>query len=394
MLCELLSWNSLGGGIGGWIAVGVANVFLTPVLLVYWAIVIYVAPCFRSLLETCCCKILSGLCGDACVFTDAAFPANDTSAGKAGVKWARISEIKLKGKGGETKLSRLFSNIEPGDIAQGQLGDCWLLAALATLAERQHLIMNCFLTTHYNPRGKYALKLYDQKASQFKTFEIDDKIPVDSNNCPLYSNATTNESWVLLLEKGFAKMRGGYKALEGGLPLDAMTTITGFNGERFIIDKKDDKIWHKMRAMHSANCLMSCGSKGEDRTREEGREAVKGSIVGGHAYSVLGLYEPMLSTEKVRLLKLRNPWGNFEWKGKVRGRERHTDASSLQFPPDAPFFSPHPDTQTTYSGATVTRLGRSIPEWLWRLAAPPRQTTGSSTLSGTIFAYSLTSLMS
>ena len=59
-------------------------------------------------------------------------------------------------------------------------------------------------------------------------------------------------------------MRGGYKALEGGLLLDAMTTITGFNGERFLIDKKDDKIWHKMRAMHSANCLMSCGSKGED----------------------------------------------------------------------------------------------------------------------------------
>jgi hypothetical protein len=37
-------------------------------------------------------------------------------------------------------------------------------------------------------------------------------------------------------------MRGGYKAMEGGLLLDAMTTITGFDGERFLIDKKDDKI--------------------------------------------------------------------------------------------------------------------------------------------------------
>lgn len=38
--------------------------------------------------------------------------------------------------------------------------------------------------------------------------------------------------WPLLLEKAFAKMKGSYQALAGGFPLDAMKTMTGFEGER------------------------------------------------------------------------------------------------------------------------------------------------------------------
>lgn len=254
---------------------------------------------------------------EMCLFTDQSFPCNDSNAGGTNVKWVRLQEVEIKSSGAHKKIDRLFSIIQPGDIAQGALGDCWLLAALATLAERPHLLQNCFKTRSFNPRGKYTLRLYDAKAKAWKNITIDDYIPVNANNVPLYTGATSNEMWPLLIEKAFAKMRGGYKALEGGLPLDAMQTITGFSGERFSIDANEDsKVFHKMRKMYDAGCVLACGSIGKDNTREEGRDKVQGSVVGGHAYSVLGIYEPMLSTEKVRLLKLRNPWGSFEWKGK------------------------------------------------------------------------------
>jgi hypothetical protein len=60
---------------------------------------------------------------------------------------------------------------------------------------------------------------------------------------------------------------------------------------------------------------MAAGTKGVDRTREEGRDSVQGSIVGGHAYSILDVHTPLLTTETIRLLKMRNPWGSKEWTG-------------------------------------------------------------------------------
>jgi hypothetical protein len=283
-------------------------------------------------LGTCCCNVLFAV---RCVkqwflFVDSDFPCNDCNAGGHGVKWRRLHEVQIptkstqvnqKGKNKTSKpaaVGRLFDRIEPTDIAQGQLGDCWLLAALATLAERPEVIQSCFITRSFNPRGQYKLRLYNKKTTKFEIITVDDFIPCNSDGCPMYTQLSGNEMWPLLLEKAFAKMRGGYGKLNGGLPLDAMITITGFTGEHISVDLKQadqQQLFERLRKCVQNKCILACGSKGVDRTREEGRGALKGSIVGGHAYSVLGVYEPMLTTNKVRLVKLRNPWGSFEWDG-------------------------------------------------------------------------------
>ena len=38
-------------------------------------------------------------------------------------------------------------------------------------------------------------------------------------------------------------------------------------------------------------------------------------IISGHAYSVIAAEEFLLLGRKVRVLKMRNPWGKTEWKG-------------------------------------------------------------------------------
>jgi hypothetical protein len=39
-------------------------------------------------------------------------------------------------------------------------------------------------------------------------------------------------------------------------------------------------------------------------------------IAGGHAYSLLAGYEIMVKGQLIKLVKLRNPWGDKEWLGR------------------------------------------------------------------------------
>jgi len=43
----------------------------------------------------------------------------------------------------------VFDDIEPGDIKQGLLGDCYFLCSLSSLAERPNLIRRLFETKTY-----------------------------------------------------------------------------------------------------------------------------------------------------------------------------------------------------------------------------------------------------
>lgn len=47
--------------------------------------------------------------------------------------------------------------IEPADIKQGALGDCWFMCALASLAERPALVDHIFITKEVNDTGIYRL---------------------------------------------------------------------------------------------------------------------------------------------------------------------------------------------------------------------------------------------
>lgn len=69
--------------------------------------------------------------------------------------------------------------IQPNDVVQGALGDCWLLAALASLAEFPGAIENCFISFEHSSRGKYWFKLFDARIGKRKRvyIHIDDYIP-------------------------------------------------------------------------------------------------------------------------------------------------------------------------------------------------------------------------
>lgn len=118
-----------------------------------------------------------------------------------------------------------------------------------------------------------------------------------------FSHCKSNETWLPLIEKAYAKAHGDYFAIEGGFASEGIEDLTG--GVGVVINPEDimckDRFWKEQLSQVNVKYLFGGGSK---------PTATKG-FVGGHAYAVLRTWEE----GDVRLVKLRNPWGEVEWEG-------------------------------------------------------------------------------
>ena len=224
------------------------NILFFPCVTVYQAVRIYVCPCawlyFSSTLDSVLCGLFRLICC-ACCFrhTDRRFPPNASSLGDwdgkspaevdKEIKWERATDIfksrwseKEKQEGRRVKLYE--DGIEPKDVAQGDLGDCWLIAALACMAENPGFIRKIFVTPRYNSRGKYTVRLFDGQTGRWTHVSVDEYLPVKKKDGRLlFAQPKGNELWVVIIEKAFAKFCGDYNQLKGGQMVWAFQALTG-----------------------------------------------------------------------------------------------------------------------------------------------------------------------
>lgn len=126
-------------------------------------------------------------------------------------------------------------NTEPADICQGRVGDCWLIAAIAAVAEFPHYLEDqVFARKELAEDGKYELRLYDLHADKFderSTFVVDDYIPCFPGTwygpARLAFANGTDKLFAPILEKAFAKYYGSYSKLDGGGSTYAIAMMTG-----------------------------------------------------------------------------------------------------------------------------------------------------------------------
>lgn len=148
------------------------------------------------------------------------------------IVWKRPSEFMVVDESQGLFIPEVFyKKVEPDDIKQGQLGDCWFMCALASLAEMPHLVERLFITQKYNEEGLYRLKIC--KNGEWMEVTVDDYFPCSQDGGPLFSRANGNELWVLLLEKAYAKVHGNYYTLRGGFANEGMMDLTGSPTECF-----------------------------------------------------------------------------------------------------------------------------------------------------------------
>ena len=229
-------------------------------------------------------------------------------------------------------------DIDPNDIKQGYLPDCWFLSALSSLAERPALVKRLVLTKKYNKEGIYKIKLC--KNGEWVTVTIDDYIPCYYNGGPIFSRGNGDELWVMLLEKAYAKMHGCYYSLRYGFTHHGMIDLTGcptyninFPVEKPSfeeIENEANKIWDKILQSDELGYLISGETPGYDSATEGGGPGNASGLVPGHAYSIIQAKEGL----GVKLLNIRNPWGRYEWDGDYSDNsDKWTDEMIDEFKP-------------------------------------------------------------
>lgn len=204
-----------------------------------------------------------------------------------------------------------FKGVLPQDVKQGKLSDSWLLSGISIIAENEKLIKRIVLTKEANEYGVYKIKLC--KMGSWRTVIIDDFFPCFPLSEPIFSKNNEKELWVLLIEKAFAKMHGNYHCLENGNIKHALIDLTGCPTFTYpIAEKNPDKpfdaneFWDKLKHWSSLNYLIGAS------TKEIPAENSIAGLVKEHAYCILRLVD---HSEEVKVMKIRNPWGVFEWTG-------------------------------------------------------------------------------
>ncbi|KAH7381223.1 hypothetical protein DE146DRAFT_760663 [Phaeosphaeria sp. MPI-PUGE-AT-0046c] len=274
------------------------------------------------------------------------------------------------------------------DVRQGNDGDCWFMAALATISNKEELIQRVCVARDeqvgvygfvFHRDGEWISEVIDDKLylikedfdeakiERYHWLELQNrKTPEDEYRTVMQTGSRAlyfaqcsdpNETWLPLLEKAFAKAHGDYSSIDGGFVGEGIEDLTGgVTSEVFATDILDkDKFWREELMNVNKTFLFGCGQMG-------GIYGSRKGIQEKHAYSIMEARE----IDGQRLLKLRNPWGRTEWTGRWSdGSEEWTpewmQKLNHKFGDDGVFWISYRDLLRHYQHFDRTRLFG--PEW-------------------------------
>ncbi|XP_034837477.1 calpain-A isoform X5 [Maniola hyperantus] len=310
-------------------------------------------------------EIRSRCVADGRLFEDPEFPAVERSLFykerlDRNLQWLRPSEI--------CDDPQLFvEGYSRFDVQQGELGDCWLLAAVANLTLHRTLFFQVVpddQSFDEDYAGVFHFRFWQY--GRWVDVVIDDRLPTYRGKLVFLHSSERNEFWSALLEKAYAKLHGSYEALKGGSTCEAMEDFTGGVTEMYEMNELPPNFYTILLKAYERNSLMGCSIEPDPNILEA--ETPVG-LIRGHAYSVTRVKYVDIETPgragKIPLLRLRNPWGNeAEWNGPWSDKspewrfipESEKEELGLTFDDDGEFWMAFKDFCSNFDRVEICNL--------------------------------------
>ena len=231
------------------------------------------------------------------------------------INWRKLENINIFSRKAQPNLY----NIRQGEY----IGDCYFLSALGSLCNDYN--------TKSKQKGSYLKDLiqiikrrgnkilYSVKFNingKWKYVLVDNNFPYiidnNGNNNFCFGSSFKKELWVSLIEKAWAKINGCYIKICGGHCKDAFDILTSAETEFIIIINESrtakEEIWKKLKNASDNKYVICAGSRHMGLFENVG-------LISDHAYSIMNIYDINYKRKNLRLIKLRNPWGEIEFNG-------------------------------------------------------------------------------
>ncbi len=219
------------------------------------------------------------------------------------------------------------TDIHPSDPRQGQLGDCYLIAAMISLANnevgrerlRALIVETAPGTFTITLKGEGQFLIRPQERTDEKVdprLRFDDKVAVDAR-LPVgpggdlvfcgkadqveRDGVTLLELWPNLIERAYAQSAGGYLGIKSGWPGDVYRIVGGAVTRHKAATMSDAEV-ERVLADAAASGAAVCVSSGVD-TGTTGPEL---NVVADHSYALLAVKD----TDGGKRYVLANPWGS------------------------------------------------------------------------------------
>ena len=227
------------------------------------------------------------------------------------IEWKRISDVYTSENftlfPSKNENNEFEFNINSIDNIEDNLNKLYsnFYHAISLLTSFPNLIAKIFKTKTINEDGLYELYIYYN--GEYQILLIDDYFPfIRNSNKLLFSKPKKEEIWLLLLEKAYAKVNGGYGSLFNCDINSILILFTGFPCERLnFFDIDNDDLDNIIRINKQKNLVFVYPS-------EEGE---KNGIIKNKSYQLIEIFDIGGNEENLKLIKLRNFFDYQSYKG-------------------------------------------------------------------------------
>jgi len=192
--------------------------------------------------------------------------------------------------------SPLFTNgPDYRDIAQGAAGDCYFLAALASIADSDPGIIRQAIAPLGD--GTYVVQYYRSGTANY--VRVDADLPVSGSSLAYAKTGPDGELWAPLMEKAYASFRftgwSSYSALDAGSTAFVYADITNTGSSGQSTSGGTATVFNYLSSNLAAGHPVTAGTY----------STASGPIIGNHVYMV----KSVQTVDSVQYVTVYNPWG-------------------------------------------------------------------------------------